>query len=49
MIEDAQPEFGHLLTNISKFFEARRPLRPERKAITRRINEQAGLTFKNQL
>ena len=34
------PEFGALLGNFTKFFEARRPLRPERKAAKRRPNEQ---------
>ena len=39
MIEDPIPEFGALLGNFLKFFEARRPLKPERKAVKRRVNE----------
>ena len=39
VIEDPIPEFGALLGNFSKFFEARRPLKPERKAVKRRVNE----------
>ena len=34
------PEFGALLGNFSKFFEARRPLRPERKVVKRRVKDQ---------
>lgn len=40
VIEDPIPEFGALLGNFTKFFEARRPLRPERKVAKRRPNEQ---------
>ena len=34
------PEFGALLGSFSKFFEARRPLRPERKVVKRRVKDQ---------
>ena len=40
VIEDPVPEFGALLSNFSKFFEARRPLRPERKVVKRRVKDQ---------
>ena len=40
MVEDPVPEFGALLGSFSKFFEARRPLRPERKTVKRRVKDQ---------
>ena len=40
VVEDPVPEFGALLGNFSKFFEARRPLRPERKVVKRRVKDQ---------
>merc|ERR1711892_883207 len=40
VVEDPVPEFGALLSNFSKFFEVRRPLRPERKAVKRRVKDQ---------
>ena len=36
--EDPMPDLGGLLGSIGKFFEARRPLRPERKERQRNIN-----------
>lgn len=36
--EDPMPDFGSFMASIGKFFEARRPLRPERKERHRHLN-----------